>query len=286
MPSVLDWTSPQTVIREMGFSPLRSLGQNFMQDRNVLDFMLKFSDLDSNQDTVVEIGPGTGALTQYLIPNSISMCVFELDQGLGEYLDATYSSPEFKVVRGDILASKKELNPELEAFWNIQKALGRRCKLVSNLPYNILTPLLWNLMLKRDQWSLGVFLVQREFAERLKARPSETAYAPLSIFIQLSSKVEVLKPVSKNSFWPVPDVESSLIRLTPFVGVELKIEFLEFVKTAFSQRRKTLSKVMKSQFSFKLVEENLEKLGFSPKSRAESLEPASLLALWLKLTEA
>lgn len=279
-----EWLSPQSVIKQLGLAPLKSLGQNFMQDRNVLEFMLKASELDSNQDAVVEIGPGTGALTQVLLPHAISVCVFELDHGLGQYLRETYASEKFSIIPEDILASKKQLNSELEKFLESQNSMGRRCKLVSNLPYNILTPLLWNLLLKREQWCLGVFLVQREFAERLRAKPSEVNYAPLSIFAQLTAKVEVIKQVSKNSFWPVPDVESSIVRLTPLPDIDLKPEFLEFIKLAFSQRRKTLCKIMKNQFLVKEMEENLEKLGFSPKSRAESLDPASLLALWLKLT--
>jgi 16S rRNA (adenine1518-N6/adenine1519-N6)-dimethyltransferase len=279
-----EWISPQSVIRQLGLAPLKSLGQNFMQDKNVLDFMLRSSDLDPSQDAVVEIGPGTGALTQYLLPHAMSVCVFELDHGLGAYLNETYASDKFKVIPEDILASKKQLHRGLLDFFDEQKGMGRSCKLVSNLPYNILTPLLWNLLLIREQWCMGVFLVQREFAERLRAKPSDVNYAPLSIFAQLTSKVEVIKQVSKNSFWPSPDVESSIVRLTPLKEIDLKPEFLDFVKLGFSQRRKTLTKIMKSKFPVKEMEENLENLGFSGKSRAESLDPASLLALWLKLT--
>lgn len=280
----MDWISPQTVIQQGGFAPLKSLGQNFMQDRNILEFMIRSSDLDSNQDSVVEIGPGTGALTQYLMPACMEMCVFELDHGLGDYLKSTYSNDRFKVVTEDILASKQVLNKEFHLFLDSQINQGRRCKIISNLPYNILTPLLWNLLIDSEKWSLGVFLVQREFAERLRSKPSTSSYAPLTVFAQLSSKVEVLKPVSKHCFWPSPDVESSIIRVTPHSDIKLPEGFLDFVKKAFSQRRKTISKVMKSSFAVKLTESSLEELGFSPKSRAESLDPASLLALWRKLT--
>jgi len=280
----LDWISPQSVINQMGLAPLKSLGQNFMQDKNILEYMLRASNLDANQDAVVEIGPGTGALTQILMPHALCMRVFELDHGLGEYLKDTYSSEVFEVIVADILESKKVLHVSLLEFFERELGLGRTCKLVSNLPYNILTPLLWNLLLHRDKWKLGVFLVQREFAERLRAKPSDTNYAPLTVFAQLSSKVEVLKSVSKQCFWPQPEVESSIIRISPYQEVNLPQEFLDFIKKGFSQRRKTLSKVMKSDYAMNKLEHCLEELGFSSKSRVESLDPASLLSLWHKLT--
>ena len=273
-----EWLSPQNVIRAQGFSPLRSLGQNFMLDRGVLRFMVEKAELDEG-DLVIEIGPGSGALTQYLLAQNIRVSCVELDRGLANYLKNTYAAQGLQVIHGDILDKKWGLHPEvLEiARAKVSSQCGPAAKWISNLPYNILTPFLWNLLQQPGLWSLGLFLVQKEFVDRLKAGPGDVNYGPLSIVSSLFLEVEALRNVGKGCFWPSPDVESAIMRARPKAKLgEVSQGFIDFLKCIFAQRRKVMMKLLKARYANQDAASALESCKLNFDVRAESLDPQQL----------
>ncbi|MBF0197826.1 MAG: ribosomal RNA small subunit methyltransferase A [Planctomycetes bacterium] len=276
---VQNWVSPKSVVPQLGFSPLKSLGQNFLIEKPLLEYISEQANVEEN-DAIVEIGPGTGALTQHLIPYEVPTLCLELDKGLAAYLKQTYESPQLSILHGDVLAGKHDLHPELISYFMEQKKAGRGLKLISNLPYNILTPLLINLLKYLDLWHSGLFLVQKEFADRLMAKEGTKAYSLLSVIGTLFLKMERLKKVGRNCFWPAPSVESLIIRVSPTSNTPPKEEFILFLKALFIHRRKSLAKVLKQiapQFQLDLF---IEEHGLSSGLRAESLPPHLMLQLF------
>lgn len=273
-----EWLSPQKVVKSLGFNPLRSLGQNFMMDKGVLRSMVEHSHLDEG-DVVVEVGPGSGALTQYLLAQPVEVTCVELDRGLSEYLKVAYGPKGLQVIHGDILLKKRGLNADLLKLLEQWQSKGQRIRWISNLPYNILTPFLWNLLECPQYWASGLFLVQKEFIDRLKAMPGAVNYSPLSVVSHLYLKVGFVRNVAKGCFWPAPEVESAILSVEPLDELSaLELEFIEFLKLVFSQRRKVMAKLLKSRV--KDIKDKLESLGIQPDVRAESLCPEELLKVY------
>jgi 16S rRNA (adenine1518-N6/adenine1519-N6)-dimethyltransferase len=234
---------------------------------------------------VIEIGPGTGALTQFLMAQEVQLLCVELDRGLGDYLKQSYGPEGVEVIQGDILAKKRGLHPEVLSWAEAQASSGHKPKWISNLPYNILTPFLWNLLKVPDLWSLGVFLVQKEFIDRLKALPGHDNYGPLSVMSHLTLKVEQVRTVSKGCFWPAPDVESAILAISPqSEAVTCDEAFIEFLKTVFAQRRKVMSKLLKGRFPKDKLEVELQAMDLPVDVRAEKLMPHQLFKLFKTLT--
>lgn len=280
--------NPREIVRQLGLRPLRSLGQNFMMDGSVIRSIVDHAELDPDGDVLVEVGPGTGALTSKLVEHEVPMVCVELDKGLAAYLGETYGSRGVQVIQGDVLEKKRSFNSALMEILNEWKQEGRKIKWISNLPYNILTPLLWNLLEIRHLWHSGIFLVQSEFAQRVRSGPGEDSYGPLSVLSKLFLKTKTIRQVPRGCFWPVPEVDSAVIRIDPLADPPvLAQEFQEFLKKGFSQRRKKLSKMVSGdKIKAERVEFFLEEMGYSPLARAESLVAEDLLLLYEKISSA
>ncbi len=279
------WLSPQRVLGELGLRPLRQLGQNFMVDRGVLRSICQKADL-SPGEAVVEIGPGTGALSQYLLAQGVELLCVELDRGLAGYLGEAYKEKGLALVHGDILAKKTSIHKDVLEWAEGRAKAGVKPKWISNLPYNILTPFLWNLLKVPHLWSSGVFLVQKEFIDRLKAMPGDPNYGPLSVMSHLHLEVEMVRKVAKGCFWPAPDVESAVLAVRPLPGEIFEHDrFVDFLKRAFSQRRKVMSKVLNDWVQKDRLRDELESMGLAADVRAEKLSPEELLQLFKKLIQ-
>lgn len=253
-----------------------------MMDKGVLRSMVMAPDLHEG-DGVVEIGPGSGALTQYLLAQPVDVICVELDKGLSRYLKDEYGEKGLLVIHGDVLEKKRGLNPSLIQEVEKWRGEGRSVKWIANLPYNILTPFLWNLLAKPQLWDEGIFLVQKEFIDRLKAMPGDQNYSPLSVISHLYLQVSFVRHVSKGCFWPAPEVESAILRVLPQDSLSiLDPGFIEFLKLSFSQRRKVLPKLLKKNFP--MIKESLKSLGIEENIRAESLEPSELLSVFSSVT--
>ncbi|MDR1535968.1 MAG: 16S rRNA (adenine(1518)-N(6)/adenine(1519)-N(6))-dimethyltransferase RsmA [Planctomycetota bacterium] len=279
-----------------GIRPSTRRGQNFLIDSRYLDFISGAAEL-SPADVVLEVGPGTGLLTRRLAASGCRLLAVELDRGLFRMArEETASFPNVRLIQGDILAGKRRLNPEIEIELGrlLAEAAGERqpdsasLKCVSNLPYSSGAAFIMNLLSSPLPWRSGTFLLQREAAERLIARPEEDNYGALSVRTALAARARVERLVPPAAFWPVPKVESAILRLEPYPAPErlsLPRECLDtLLKAVFGARRKTLKNAIKNLTPPGEEAENLEKAGFDPRARGERLTPEEFLALARNLT--
>ena len=229
--------------------PRKRFGQHFLHDPRVLARLVD-SINPAQDDCVVEIGPGEGALTGPLLERVRTLEVVELDRDLAAGLAARFPPPRVTVHCADALEYDFSRHPQ-----------GTR--LVGNLPYNISTPLLFHLARFADRLRDMHFMLQREVVERMIAAHSTKEYGRLSVSLQARFRIERLFNVAKGAFRPPPKVESAVVRLTPLAEI-LPID-ADLLRKAFSARRKTLRNAMPGV--------DFEKLGIDPGLRPENLSP-------------
>ena len=257
--------------------PRHRFGQNFMIDQNLVRLVAEAGNV-GRDDLVIEVGPGTGTLTEELLERCDHVVVVEIDRDLASLLRRRFGDrPSFTLIEGDALAGKHELNGELSALLASARRAGRSPKLVANLPYNIASPLVIGMLIEGAE--LLAFTVQKEVADRLRAGAGSDAYGPLSVMVQLLSDVEVLRNLPPQAFWPAPKVDSSLVRLTRNDRLGARTaEFGRFVHTLFSFRRKTLRRAL-SQAGHN-ADAVLAVTGFDGGKRPEVFSPPQILAMY------
>lgn len=217
----------------------KKFGQNFLIDKSVVEKIVAAAEL-SDADNVLEIGPGIGTLTQGLAESGAKVTAVELDKNLLPVLETTLASySNVKILQGDILDC------------DIAKIMeNQRFKCCANLPYYITTPIIFRFLQQNLNWERLVFMVQKEVAERIVAKPGGKDYGELSVAMQFYTKPEIAFFVSPSSFLPSPQVESAVLvcrRLqTPPVEIKDKDLFFKIVKAAFSVRRKMLNNSLKN----------------------------------------
>lgn len=251
-------------------APRKSLGQNFLQDPNIISKIVGSLGI-SDEDCVLEIGPGRGALTELLMPLVGQLHLVEFDRDLVGYWQARAEVAKNLVVHGaDIL--QYDLEP-------IISASSKRIKVIGNLPYNISSPVLFHLMRYADDIESQIVMLQKEVVERMSARPGVKSYGRLSVMLQQRYDIEYLFTVPPGAFFPPPKVDSAIARLTPMREVKHPVAdqdlFAKLVKQAFSQRRKTLRNTLKGLISAEQIEAN----HIDPTARAETLEVAEFVSL-------
>ena len=223
-------------LREIRVSPVKSLGQNFLHDRNLAQWIVDQAGI-TPEDFVVEIGPGLGALTELLLASGAHVLAIEKDARLAGFLREKFEDRRLEVVHADALKF------DLRALY-----LQPRVKLIGNLPYYVSSQLLLKFINYPSPISLSVLMLQKELARRLSASPSTSDYGALTLQIQLHYRVEYLRTVPASVFLPKPEVDSALIRITPREPNELPAVdftlFNELVRHGFSQRRKQLGKLI------------------------------------------
>ena len=271
----------QSLLAEANTEPRHRFGQNFMIDQNLVRLVADAGKIagSRNPPLVIEVGPGTGTLTDELLARGAEVLAVEIDRDLAALLRTRLGGNErFQLVEGDALAGKRGLNPEMAAAISHALVDDREVKLVANLPYNIASPLIIELL----QAGVGLlaFTVQKEVADRLRAAADSEAYGGLSVMAQLLSKVEVLRTLPPQAFWPAPKIDSALVRMTRAdrLGTQARA-FGEFVQSLFSARRKTLRKAL-SQAGHESGEQVLERLGIRATLRPENLTPEQFLAVY------
>jgi 16S rRNA (adenine1518-N6/adenine1519-N6)-dimethyltransferase len=237
-------------------------------------------------DLVIEVGPGTGTLTEELLARAGEVVAVEIDRDLAKALRERFGSNEkFHLIEGDALDGKHDINPDLRAHLAAASCTAsprpRHVKLVANLPYNIASPLVIDLLI--EGVDLLAFTVQREVADRLRAAAGTDAYGPLTVTAQLLARVEVLRTLPPQAFWPPPKIESALVRLTRADRLGPRARgFSRFVQQIFSFRRKTLRRAL-AQAGFENAERVLISHAIDPRLRPEVLSPEQLLALFEQL---
>lgn len=233
----------RSIMRRYNISCRKSLGQNFLVDLNIIKKILHSAELGAD-DLVLEIGPGLGALTVQAAQKAGKVLAVEIDRGLLPALaEILEGAGDVEIIEGDALKTDFDLLAE-EKTGGLFGRNGQKYKLVANLPYYITSPLLMHLLTNRFNFSLAIVMVQLEVAERLTAGPGTKQYGALSVAVQFFTESSILFRVPRNVFYPVPDVDSAVVRLTPralpAVTVRDEEVFFKVVKAAFSRRRKTL----------------------------------------------
>ena len=245
--------------------PRRRFGQNFLVDRNIIEAIVA-AIAPSPGETVVEIGPGFGALTQPLLERLPSLHVIEIDRDLVARLRDRYPADRLVIHEGDVLDFD---------FGSLPAPF----RLVGNLPYNISTELLFRIVPVADCLTDAHFMLQREVVERMVAPPSTAAYGRLSVMLQYRFEMKKLIDVPPSAFRPAPKVESAVVRLIPRPRAALaevdQAALARAVTTAFTKRRKTLRNALAG-----LIEpEALRELGIDPQLRPENLGVAEYVAI-------
>jgi 16S rRNA (adenine1518-N6/adenine1519-N6)-dimethyltransferase len=248
-----------------GLPPVRkSLGQHFLFDHSVLERIVNAVDIESG-DTVVEIGPGRGALTDLLVERAGRLVAIEYDRALAAYLRERYAGrSNVEIIQADVLTV------------NLSEVAGENFKLVGNVPYYITTPILFH-ALQRPRPGLAVYLVQREVAERIVAGPGGGDYGALTVNVAAVADAELLFRVPAGAFRPPPKVESAVIRVTPkaspAVSPEDEKPFGAFVQSVFTMRRKQVQRILRSvaNLSPEEAERRLAEARIDPMARPETL---------------
>ena len=243
----------------------KRFGQNFLQDSRIIADIIR-AVRPQPADTVVEIGPGLGAITEPLAAKLDCLHVCEIDRDIIGYLKTRPYAGKLVIHEGDVLQ------------FDFASVPGRK-KIVGNLPYNISTPLLFHLSRYADEVEDMHFMLQKEVVERMVAEPGSNDFGRLSVMLQYFFEMEKLLDVPPEAFSPAPKVDSAVVRLIPTkyrIGQAQDFEqFAALVKQAFHQRRKTIRNNLKG-----LADDNdLQAAGISPQERAEHIAPEKYVAL-------
>lgn len=260
--------------RRASHPPIRkSLGQHFLNDRRILQRIVDALEL-TGSDTVVEIGPGRGSLSDLLAPLAKRLVLIEIDRMLAARLRERFADvPSVSIVEADVLTV------DLAAV-----AGGGPFKVVGNVPYNITTPILFH-ALRAPRPTRAVYLVQREVAERIVAPPDSEAYGALSVNVQAVACPKLVFRVAAGAFTPPPKVESAVVRIDPrddpVIREDEEPAFRRFVQDAFGMRRKQLRRVLRAVFGIDVQRANamLDEAGIDGTARPETLSPEAFARL-------
>ncbi|HGC7281294.1 TPA: 16S rRNA (adenine(1518)-N(6)/adenine(1519)-N(6))-dimethyltransferase RsmA [Streptococcus agalactiae] len=271
---IADKTVTRAILERHGFTFKKSFGQNFLTDTNILQKIVDTAEIDKGVN-VIEIGPGIGALTEFLAENAAEVMAFEIDDRLIPILADTLARfDNVQVVNQDIL--KADLQTQIQAFKNPDLPI----KVVANLPYYITTPILMHLIESKIPFAEFVVMIQKEVADRISAMPNTKAYGSLSIAVQYYMTAKVSFIVSRTVFVPAPNVDSAILKMVcrdqPVVSVQDEDFFFRVSKVAFVHRRKTLwnnltSHFGKSEDTKAKLEKALEIAKIKPSIRGEAL---------------
>ena len=268
------------ILNKYKFVFQKRYGQNFLIDEHVLGKIIRSAGI-TEEDFVIEIGPGIGTLTQYLAASAREVAAIEIDDALIPILEDTLSGYDnVTVIHDDVL--KVDLTRLAE-----EKNGGRPVKVVANLPYYITTPIIMGLFENHVPLDSITIMVQKEVAERMKTGPGSKDYGALSLAVQYYARPELVANVPPNCFMPRPRVGSAVIRLTRHEKppVEVQDEKLMFgiIRASFNQRRKTLVNGLGNAPELHLPKEKtavvLEEMGLSPSVRGEALDLAGFAEL-------
>jgi len=261
----------RTLLDELGAGPKRALGQNFVVEPNTIRQIVRLAGVEPG-DLVVEIGPGLGSLTLGLIEAGASVIAVEKDDRLAESLRRRI---------GDVHPGSLEVRcaDATRIDWDVLTS-GRTSKVVANLPYNVATTLIIDLLDQADDVESITAMVQREVADRLAAEPGTPAYGLPSVRVAVRGRARRLAVVPPEVFWPRPRVESAVVRVDRHAdAVEIPTGFERLVAAGFGQRRKTLRRALAGVTDPGAVADALGVCGLGPDARAEELSVDHWLAL-------
>lgn len=262
------------IMKKYGISANKNLGQNFLINENVVNSIVQASNI-TKDDLVIEIGPGLGTLTEYLLEEAGKVIAIELDERMLKILnDRFFMSNNFQVINEDVLKVDLEKLIKEEKLKNSLK----NAKIVANLPYYITTPIIMKLLEEELDIESITVMIQKEVADRLIAVPGEKQSGAITYSVYYYAESEPVLLVDNDSFIPEPEVQSEVIKLsirkTPAIELENKDLFFKVIKISFMQRRKTLLNALVNGGVFKdknHAKEVFEKLGLDLNIRGETL---------------
>lgn len=272
MPTLGTPTKTAEVINKFNFNFKKKFGQNFLVDKSMLEKIISAADI-SEDDCVLEIGPGIGTMTQYLASQARKVIVVEIDENLIPILKETLSEYDnVEIINNDIL--KVDIKKLCDDYND-----GRPIKVVANLPYYITTPIVMGLLEEQVPLKSITIMVQKEVADRMQEGPGSKDYGALSLAVQYYAKPEIVAVVPPECFMPRPKVSSSVIRLDLYEECPVKVKDPKFmfriIRASFNQRRKTLGNGLANDASLNLsrekVNEALVKMNKSETVRGETL---------------
>ena len=272
----------QETLASAGLHPRKRFGQHFLIDGNLMRRLVESADVTTD-DLILEVGPGTGGLTDLLVRRAGHILSVEIDRNLAALLsDRFRHAGNVTLLQGDIMQSKHSIMPVVaDVIRNYADSRQGCVKLVANLPYQSATPLVMNLLVDFPQVRRLCFTVQAEVGERIMADPNCKAYGPLSIIAKTLCMIETVARIGPQSFWPRPQVDSLMIRMivrqSPFVEPNEVQRFAALVRGAFEHRRKTL----RSALAYVLDETALDRIcdTFDFHRRPEQVPVAEWLAI-------
>lgn len=276
---------PFDLLKKYSVRPVKHLGQNFLVDPNVIRNIVDSMNPQENE-TIVEVGPGLGALTQLILDRGANVVGVEKDPKLCGVLKNEFGlyGDQFQIINGDILEF---------SFSEIFKR--KKVRVIGNLPYYLTSPLIFQLIESRSNVSSAILMVQREVADRLLATPGTEEYGRLTVAVRFFADVKRVMNVSRKCFLPPPKIESTVVRFEFREESEIKKAginpdfFLEVVKIAFSQRRKNLLNCLDHAKLPGLKKEELAaaltQIGIDPSVRGEALFLKDFIVLCRKLQE-
>ena len=268
------------LLADRGLRPKHRLGQNFLHDKNQLARLIEAAQI-SPGDLVLEVGPGTGTLTEAMLEAGAEVIACEIDEGMATIVAdglARWTAPQagLFLIHGDAI-KRRHLNPEI-----VDRLGGRPFKLIANLPYQIASPLISTLLIEHPNCGGQFVTIQREVADRLMAVPGGKDYGPMSVIVQGLAQVRRIAVLSPSCFWPEPEVTSAMVAIVPKeiterVSLENARELARFITTLFTKRRKQLGGIIGRTHA---AWPALETQGITPDLRPEALSAAQLIELW------
>lgn len=281
-----DIVTPQrtkAILQKYHLQLKKSLGQNFLTNKDILINIVTAAEV-SQDDDVIEIGPGIGALTEQLAKRAHQVLAFEIDQRLIPVLKETLQPyPNVVIINQDILSA--DLTTTLNQHFDGKHQL----KVVANLPYYITTPIMMHLLQLQLPFACMVMMMQKEVAQRLTAAPGTKAYGSLSVSVQTLTNAQIVFNVPRTVFFPQPNVDSAIVRLVPrqqpLVALDEQKQFSKFVKGCFAKRRKSLWNNLLNMYGKQpTIKEKLQQVltanDIDPQIRAERLDVNQFVKLY------
>lgn len=279
----------QRCFKQARIQPQTKFGQNFLIDLNLVNMIADSADI-TKRDVVLEVGTGMGSLTTIMAAKAGHVVTVEIDHYLAPLARAEFASLEnVTLLEQDALKNKHHMDPVvIDTLRSKMEAIpGARLKLVANLPYNVATPIISNLLSIEPWPSRIVVTIQRELAERICAKPSTKDYSALSIWIQSQCRCDIVRIMPPSVFWPQPKIDSAIIDIQPEKvrrdRIPDRAHFHDLVRKIFLHRRKFLRSALfsavKDQLSKQQVDEVMLKMELDSKSRAEQLTPQQMIEL-------
>lgn len=271
-------TELKELLTNLGITPKKSLSQNFLIDGNIIKKIVAHSKITPN-DIILEIGPGPGALTEGLLKTGARIVAVEKDRELAKSLLKSFPvfDGSFRIYCTDIM------DFSLESI--LPRDGSKKLKVIANLPYHLTTVILTRLISQHDLIDEVIVMVQDEVARRFVAGPGDEFYGSYSVFLRYHTTPTYCFQVKRTCFYPVPNVESAVVRLVLHEPPKVTREdgFFQLTRTAFQQRRKMISTSLKNLYDPAKVRLSLKELNLNPRARPEDLDLDSFIGLYEKI---